>query len=166
MRRRQVRHVVAEGEVVGGDAVTERAAVVAEHREQRVGHVVLEPTPVREARVGVGLTLGDVDEFVGDLADSTTVALPNVFSFSVANNVPDGHVALLTMHIEFNDTLGYDVPLSVVLQAPKLDALIVSIQDFPNGDSDGRLESGETALVKIRNFNTGASLSPEATGVD
>lgn len=111
------------------------------------------------------LTLGDVDEFIGDLADSATVALPGAFGFSVATNVPNGHVALLTMHIEFNDTLGYDVPLSIVLQAPKLDATIVSIYDFPNGDSDGRLESGETALVKIRNFNTGASLSPEATGV-
>lgn len=130
-----------------------------------IGFDIAMATSVTLSSSDAYLTLGDVDEFVGDLADSTTVALPGAFGFSVANNVPDGHVALLTLHLTFNDTLGYNVPLSVVLQAPELDATIVSIQDYPNGDSDGRLESGEKALVKIRNFNTGASLSPDATGV-
>ena len=130
-----------------------------------IGVDVATATSVALSSTDPYLSLGDIDEFVGDLADSATIALPGAFSFSVADNVPNGHVASLVLHLTFNDTLGYNVPLSIVLQAPKLNAAIISIQDFPGGDGDERLESGEQALVKIQNYNTGASLSPGAVGV-
>jgi hypothetical protein len=58
----------------------------------------------------------------------------------------------------------YESVLPVKLQAPKLSVGAFQIEDSFGGDGDGRLESGETARVTVKNLNLGNSRSPNVLG--
>lgn len=110
------------------------------------------------------VTITDADAWFGDLEDSTSLLIPGAFAFQVNDDVVDGHVVNFTLTLNYSDTLSYSFPVAVKLQAPELEVTTLIIDDTQGGDGDGRLESGETALVTVGNRNNGSSASPLAQG--
>ncbi|MFN8303338.1 MAG: C25 family cysteine peptidase [Saprospiraceae bacterium] len=132
------------------------------------------------ANVGIGLanatsaTLSSTDDNIvlldamenfGDIDDSTSIQIPAAFSFTVNDDVADGHIVNFNLHIEYNTTESFDIVVPVKLQAPKLVVDAFTINDSQGGNGNGRLESGETAQITVKNLNTGKSQSPDALGI-
>ena len=132
------------------------------------------------ANVGIGMasatsaTLSSTDDNIvlidalenfGDIDDSTSIQIPAAFSFTVNDDVEDGHTVNFNLHIEYNTTETFDILIPVKLQAPKLAVGSFTINDSQGGNGNGRLESGETAQITINNLNSGKSQSPQALGI-
>lgn len=113
----------------------------------------------------LNVTITDDTEDFGVLDPGAALEKTAAFSFFVNSLVNDGHVVLFDLLIEFSNGMTFTAQIPVVLQAPKLGVGNLVINDFPGGDGDGRLESGETATISIQNANTGHSKSPFAEGL-
>ncbi|MFN4255986.1 MAG: C25 family peptidase C-terminal domain-containing protein, partial [Saprospiraceae bacterium] len=129
-----------------------------------VGLVPATATSLTISTLDEGVTLTDSEEIFGEIEDSTSVERTAAFAFTVDNNVPDGKVINFKLSLTFSDSMGYDFGLPVKLQAPALSIGGLVIDDTGSGNGNGRLDGGETALVRIQNFNTGKSQSPAAVG--
>ncbi|MBK8557271.1 MAG: T9SS type A sorting domain-containing protein [Lewinellaceae bacterium] len=129
-----------------------------------VGYVLAIGTSVTLSTTDDNVVILDGDEIVGDIEDSTSVFLSGAFSFSVNDDVQDGHTVWFTLEINFNDTMGYALQVPVVLQAPQLSVGSFLVDDTQGGNGNNRLESGETAVVTITNLNNGKSNSLQALG--
>lgn len=99
----------------------------------------------------------DAEENFGDIDNGSFVEKNKAFSFSVNDDVVDGHVVNFSLKILFNDSLGQTITYPVVLQAPNLAIAGILIDDSQDGNGNKRLESGEKALVRITNLNKGNS---------
>jgi hypothetical protein len=106
------------------------------------------------------VSITDNSESFGDLAASATLTKAGAFALSVQNDVPDGHLVNFGLNIQFNNGQTYNANFQLKLAAPRLSATAFQINDFQFGDGDGRLESGETALITVENRNIGSSISP------
>lgn len=128
--------------------------------------------------VGIGLatgivaTLSTTDPYItlindtylpGDLDGANSE--PAVFSMTVSDNIPNGHLAAFTLTVTYNDTVTFTANTQLRLNAPVLEAGDWTIDDSANGNGNKRLESGETATLRIANYNRGGSDSPDALGV-
>jgi hypothetical protein len=110
------------------------------------------------------VSIFDGEETFGDLAAGGILEKIGAFGFQVADDVQDGHVVNFDLKITFNTDKTYSAVIPVKLQAPNLSVTTIKISDLAGGDGDGRLESGETALVRIKNANLGKAASGNATG--
>jgi hypothetical protein len=110
------------------------------------------------------IVIDGVESF-GDLDVDSSLEKTGAFAFTVNNDVVDGHIVIFTLHLTYNDTLSFDIQVPVKLQAPALSVETLIIDDVQGGNGNGRLESGETAVVVVNTVNTGASQSPLATGL-
>ncbi len=106
----------------------------------------------------------DFNETFDDLEAGEALEKLAAFAFTVLDDVQDGHVVHFTLSIQFNDNqiLTSDIPIK--LQAPKLSAGNLVINDAAFGNGDQHLQSGETVTITINNLNTGQSNSPDAIG--
>lgn len=111
------------------------------------------------------VTIFDAEETFGDLSAGGVLEKIGAFGFQVANDVLDGHVVNFDLKITFNTDKTYTAIIPVKVQAPALSVTTIKISDLTGGDGDGRLESGETATVRIKNANLGKAGSDNASGV-
>ena len=120
----------------------------------------------------VTATLTTTDPFItivngvanlGNVISSSSVSQTNAFSYTVANDVPDQHVAQFVVIVSDNMGGSWSSSFSQLLNAPALGGGVLSIDDVVGGDGDGFLESGETANVIIRCLNNGHSDAPLST---
>ncbi|MBK8193903.1 MAG: T9SS type A sorting domain-containing protein [Lewinellaceae bacterium] len=111
-----------------------------------------------------GVIITDNTELFGDLDPSAALEKVAAFAFTVNDDVADGQKVNFKLHIAFNGTESFDALIPVTLQAPKLSVTQFIIDDV-SGNGNGRLESGETAIVTITNLNSGHSPSPNAAGI-
>jgi hypothetical protein len=109
------------------------------------------------------VVITDATELFGDLDAGTIKENIAAFTFTVKDDVADGYVVKFKLSISFESGQTLEVPVQVVLQAPKLEVGAFTMLDL-QGDGDGRFESGEVATVTIKNLNIGQSKSPWATG--
>ncbi|MBK6932572.1 MAG: T9SS type A sorting domain-containing protein [Saprospirales bacterium] len=86
------------------------------------------------------------------------------FAFVVRDDIPNGVSVEFTLTLQYNDTITYATTLPLTLFAPALEIGSWTIDDSINGNGNKRLESGETATLRIINRNTGGSNSPDALG--
>lgn len=109
------------------------------------------------------VTITNASALMGNIPLSATASLAGAFSFQVAANVPDQHVAQFT--ITANDAGGQSWTSSFqqLILAPELAGGIMSIDDAAGGDGDGLLEPGESAMISLRCLNTGHSNAQTAT---
>ncbi len=129
-----------------------------------VGVEIANATSATLSTSDANVTLFDGEETFGDLTAGGILEKIAAFGFQVANEVQDGHVVNFNLKITFNTDKTYETTLPVRLQAPALLATTIKISDLIGGDGDGRLESGETVTVRIKNSNTGKANSSNATG--
>lgn len=112
----------------------------------------------------INVTIMDSTEVFGDIIAGTAVEKPSAFGFTVNDDIADGHTVSFKLHIEFNNGQIYESILPVKLQAPALEIGTFQLFDIQGGDGDNRLETGEKAIVTIKNLNVGNSKSPSALG--
>lgn len=106
------------------------------------------------------ITLTGTAAAIGTITSSSSATQTGAFSFNVANNVPDQHPAQFTISVTDNSGNSWSSGFVLLLQAPVLKGGILSIDDNANGDGDGQLEAGETAILTIRCLNDGHSDAP------
>ncbi len=103
------------------------------------------------------ITITDASQQYGDIQENAMVTQSSAFAFSIADNVPDGHVALFTCTITDNSGNTWDLNFSVTINAPVLATAGFVIDDAMGGNGDGYLDPAETATIIIYNTNEGHS---------
>ncbi len=90
-----------------------------------------------------------------------SVLATNAFSFTVADNIPDGHEVLVNVTATMlSDT--WNSYITMIGHAPNLSLGNITISD-QGGNNNGLLDPGETATITIPVSNSGNSMSPAAT---
>ena len=90
-----------------------------------------------------------------------SVLATNAFSFTVADNIPDGHEVLVNVTATMLSGT-WNSYLTIIGQAPDLSLGNIIISD-QGGNNNGLLDPGETATIIIPVSNSGNSISPDAT---
>jgi hypothetical protein len=108
------------------------------------------------------LTIIDGTEQWGVIEMASQLQKDQVFRFAVANYVPDQYIAQVSIMIDYGGTSPYITTIPVQLHAPKLQILSYTIDDQVGGNGNARLESGETAILRVMNQNIGSSDAPFA----
>ncbi len=78
------------------------------------------------------VTITDDSEDLGDFNGGESKTFANAFAFSVADNVPDGHIAKFTVSIT-NGTDTWTTNLRITLNSPVLTSSCGSVSDAPSG---------------------------------
>jgi PKD repeat protein len=99
---------------------------------------------------------------MGDIDADETVTLENAFTFSFANDAADQHTVNLTFDIVGSAKEVWQDQISFKINAPNMASEFVLIDDTEGGDGNGRLDAGETAVLKFNGLNIGHAMSPEA----
>lgn len=124
--------------------------------------------------LAVSATLSCTDPYItivngtaqlGDILSNTSGTMANAFQYTVANNVPDQHIAQFLITSTDGNGGSWTSSFSQLIQAPALEGGILSIDDVTGGDGDGYLEAGETANITIRCLNNGHSDAPSSLAV-
>ena len=100
------------------------------------------------------VTMTDNTEFYGTILGGATAVVPDGFGWEVANNIPDLHHVVF----EMTATDGTDTWTSfftVIGHAPKIEFGNMQIDDT-QGNSNGRLDPGETVYIIIPTYNNGS----------
>lgn len=100
------------------------------------------------------VTLTDNSQPYGNINAATTIAQNNAFTFTVANNVPDDHIAVFQIVMTDNAGNSWNGTIQVTLKAPKLSVLTLSVDDTAT-NNNGILDPGETANIVIQSKNIG-----------
>lgn len=107
--------------------------------------------------------LSDVTVEVGDIGADETVVIEDAFAFAIADNAADQYSVNLTFDIEGTAKEIWEDNVSFKINAPLMASEFVEVDDSEGGDGNGRLDAGETAILKINAWNNGHALSPEAS---
>jgi hypothetical protein len=100
------------------------------------------------------VTLADNTQAYGQIIAGTSQLQNNAFAFTVANNVPDQHVATFNVVITDNAGHTWNAVMNVTLNAPAFTILNLTIDDAA-GNNDGILDPGETADIVIQTTQSG-----------
>jgi len=106
--------------------------------------------------------LSDATIEVGDIEADETVVIENAFTFAIADDAMDQHMVNLTFDIDGTAKEVWQDNVSFKINAPAMASEFVEIDDSEGGDGNGRLDAGETAILKINGWNNGHATSPEA----
>jgi len=97
----------------------------------------------------------DSTENFGDFSVDETKTVNDAFAFNVSLNIPDGEKVKFNMTaIDANDSI-FPSTFEIPAHAPALTIGTITISD-PTGNSNGRLDPGETADITIATSNPGS----------
>ncbi len=85
----------------------------------------------------------------------STLMAEGAFAFDVASNVPDQHLAHFDIEIEATTKEVWNYTYDIIINAPILTIESMIIDDSQTGNGNGRLDPGETVIIKVVNKNTG-----------
>jgi hypothetical protein len=100
------------------------------------------------------ITITDNTQSFGQIVAGTSQLQNNAYTFSVANHVPDQHVAVFNLVITDNAGHTWNGVMNITLNAPAFTILNLSINDA-SGNNDGILDPGETADIIIETTQSG-----------
>jgi hypothetical protein len=110
------------------------------------------------------VTITDANETFGNIAATATQAQTNAYAATIANNVPDLHVATFTLTITDASSNTWTSTFTETLHAPALTAGNVTVDDAA-GNANGVLDPNETVNILIPTGNNGHSTTPATIGV-
>lgn len=110
------------------------------------------------------VTITDPIESFGDIPGSASVSAANAFALTVADNVPDGHVAYFSCSMTDDGNSTWTSAFQITLNAPVLGVAGFVIDDS-NGNNDGHLDPGETASLDFSTSNSGHADALNTLGV-
>ena len=109
------------------------------------------------------VTITDDNEEAGNISSGSLITLENGFAWYVHNDIPDLHSVLFTLTSTDGDNT-WETQFSIDAFSPALEVGNFTIDDY-EGNNNGRLDPGETAIVKIETINNGSSFALSATGM-
>ena len=104
------------------------------------------------------ITINDNSHLYGDIDSDETIPGNDAFSISLANNVPDQHVAEFNLAFINSNLETWVSTIFIVGNAPDIKCKSISISN-ESGTNNGLLEAGETADLKIKIKNNGHAAS-------
>ena len=110
------------------------------------------------------VTITDANETFGNIAASATQAQTNAYAATIANNVPDMHVATFLLTIMDGSSNTWTSTFTETLHAPVLTAGNVTVDDAA-ANANGILDPNETVNILIPTGNSGHSTTPACIGV-
>ncbi len=129
-----------------------------------LGDLVANATSATLETADLNVSITDDAAVFGDISAGAAVEQLAAFAFKVNDYTADGHIVIFKLHLDFNNGQTFDANLQVQLHAPELALGDFQISDALGGNGNKRLESGEIAMVTIKNLNIGHSKSPDAIG--
>jgi hypothetical protein len=109
------------------------------------------------------ITFTDNTNNYGNISAGQSILATNAFAFTVANNLPDQHTAIVNVAAT-SGTTTWNSNFSITGNAPVMSMTNFTISD-PGGNNNGRLDPGETVTISAVVNNTGHSLSPVASAI-
>ncbi len=106
--------------------------------------------------------LSNVTVNVGTINADESITIEDAFSFAINDNAPDQYSVNLTFDIEGTSKEIWQDDLTFKINAPEMSIEFVEIDDTDGGDGNGRLDAGETAIIKFNALNIGHANSPDA----
>lgn len=110
------------------------------------------------------VTITDANESFGNIAATATQAQTGCYTATIANNVPDMHVATFTLTISDASSNVWTSTFTETLHAPVLTAGNVTVDDAA-ANANGVLDPNETVNILIPTGNNGHSTTPATIGV-
>lgn len=110
------------------------------------------------------VTITDANESFGNIASTSTQSQVSAYAATVANNVPDMHVATFTLTVTDAAMNTWTSTFTETLHAPVLTAGNVSVDDA-SANGNGILDPNETVNILIPTGNSGHSTTPSCVGV-
>lgn len=98
------------------------------------------------------ITLLDDQEFYDTIPSGETVTRENGFEIQLADNIPDQMEINFDLTVTDQNDSSWVSDFSLISYAPVLTPLEMTVE---GGDGNGRLDPGETAILKIKTANTG-----------
>jgi hypothetical protein len=135
---------------------------IMETSESILASVTVENVGIEDA-TNVVVTIATSDEYVtitdntenyGTVAAGATAVVTNGFAWDVADNIPDLHMVIFEMNAT-DGTGTWTTFFSVEGHGPVLELGSMTIDDS-QGNDNGRLDPGETAILIIPTYNTGS----------
>lgn len=109
------------------------------------------------------VTLTDDSETYGSVEVGEEKFIADAFAFDVADDIPDNELITFTLTVSNNDNT-WESSFSIAAHAPAFEIGSLMIADDINGNSNGRLDPGETAEVIFNFGNTGSSSAMDVAG--
>jgi hypothetical protein len=103
------------------------------------------------------ITITDDFAHWGNIAAGAFSMQADAFAFDVHAVVPDQHLVSFGLDITGEGKDSWYSSFSILLHAPVLGTLTVTVDDSQGGNGDGRLDPGETAEIIIPVINSGHS---------
>lgn len=112
-------------------------------------------TTVKTTTTSNDIILTDSFKVIGDIPAMDSIIATAAFSFTVKNNIIDQKPAVF--NIQFKDSIGtiWNSNIAIILNAPLFLIKSLVIDDVATGNGNGRLETGENAIIKIKTSNIG-----------
>jgi hypothetical protein len=98
-----------------------------------------------------------------EIPPDSTLIIPNAYTFTVANGIPDNHVVTFTETTVIDSTHTWTHSFDITGHAAILQYLNSSISD-PLGNNNGKLDPGETAEINVTINNTGSAPAYNISG--
>ena len=108
------------------------------------------------------VSISDSTELYTLIAAGDTAIIPNAFTFSIAENIPDEHQVLFNVKAVAGTVWFSD--FTMTCNAPALAAGTLLIDDATGGNGNGRLDPGESINLLIPSSNIGHSTCLNTTG--
>lgn len=109
------------------------------------------------------VTITDANESFGNIAATATQAQTNAYAATIANNVPDMHVATFTLTITDGASNTWTSTFTETLHAPALTCGSITVDDAA-ANANGVLDPSETVNIVIPTGNNGNSTTPACVG--
>lgn len=125
-----------------------------------------------EEATNVQATLSTADAFLGILDNTAdfgnipagdTVYITDAFHVSASDSIPDGHTVIFMIDAIGDGSNTWTSSFGTQAHAPELRFLSYSIDDS-QGNGNGRLDPGETAVISLAVANLGSSASFDVNG--
>ncbi len=100
------------------------------------------------------VTITDNFEVYDLIPAGQSVGMPEGFAMDIAEDTPDEHLIDFTVTATDGDTT-WIMEYQAEVFAPILNIAEMIIDDISTGNGNGRLDPGETAIIKVKNFNSG-----------
>lgn len=129
------------------------------------GNTVANKVSVNLLSSDENITIIDGFKNFGNIQAQDSTLILNSFSFIVDSLIPDRHLVIL--NLEINDTLNnsWSSVFALVLNAPRLTAGNLVIDDQLTGNGNGILDPGESADIFIITANEGYSNATNTIGI-
>jgi hypothetical protein len=101
------------------------------------------------------ITITDNQEMYPLIPAGQSVGIPEGFALDIADDIPDGHLIDFTITATDTDNTTWIIEYQAMVYAPALNIGAMVIDDATGGNGNGRLDPGETVVIKIDNFNSG-----------